>query len=65
MLITAFLYVRPEGHREPRSEFGSLSQAERLAGLNREPSDSECKALTHSATLPEKITLWARSLKIT
>ena len=24
MLITAFLPIRPEGHREPRSEVGSL-----------------------------------------
>ena len=30
MLITAFLHIRPEGHREPRSEVGSLSPAERL-----------------------------------
>ena len=33
MLITAFVHVRPEGHREPRSEVGSLSPAERLAGF--------------------------------
>ena len=33
MLITAFVHVRPEGHREPRSEVGSLSLAERLAGF--------------------------------
>ena len=26
-------HIRPEGHREPRSEVGSLSQAERLAGF--------------------------------
>ena len=31
MLITAFVHVRPEGHREPRSEVGSLGPAERLA----------------------------------
>ena len=30
MLITAFLHFRAEGHREPRNEFGSLSQAELL-----------------------------------
>ena len=30
MLITAFLHFRAEGHREPRNEFGSLSQAEFL-----------------------------------
>ena len=33
MLITAFLQVRPEGHREPRNEVGSLSPAEGLAGF--------------------------------
>ena len=33
MLITAFVHVRPEGHREPRSEVGSLSPAERPAGF--------------------------------
>ena len=33
MLIAAFLHVRPEGHREPRSEVGSLSPAERLVGF--------------------------------
>ena len=26
-----FVYIRPEGHREPRNEVGSLSPAERLA----------------------------------
>ena len=30
MLITAFVQIRPEGHREPRNEVGSLSPAERL-----------------------------------
>ena len=30
MLITACYLFRPEGHREPRSEVGSLSQAERF-----------------------------------
>ena len=33
MLITAFVHIRPEGHREPRNEVGSLSPAERLAGF--------------------------------
>ena len=33
MLINAFLHIRPEGHREPRSEVGSLSPAERLVGF--------------------------------
>ena len=32
MLITAFVHVRPEGHRKPRNEIGSLSMAERPAG---------------------------------
>ena len=42
-LITAFAQVRPEHHREPRNEVGSLSPAERLAVF--EPSDSDCNAL--------------------
>ena len=33
MLITAFVQVQPEGHREPCKEAGSLSPAERLAGF--------------------------------
>ena len=34
MLITAFfVHIRPEGHREPRNEVGSLSPAERLVGF--------------------------------
>ena len=34
MLINAFfLHFRPEGHREPRNEVGSLSLAERLVGF--------------------------------
>ena len=33
MLITAFLHFRPEGHREPCSEVGSLSPVEHLAGF--------------------------------
>ena len=40
MLITAFLQFRHEGHRQPRNEVGPLD-------LNREPSDSNCNALTH------------------
>ena len=47
MLITAFIHVRPEGHREPRNEVGSLSPAEHLAGFEPEPSDSDCNILTH------------------
>ena len=27
------IFVRPEGHREPRNEFGSLRLAERLVGF--------------------------------
>ena len=30
MLITVFVQFRPEGHREPSNEVGSLSPAERL-----------------------------------
>ena len=33
MLITCILHIRPEGHRESRSEVGSLSPAERLVGF--------------------------------
>ena len=33
MLIAAFLHVRPDGHREPCNEVGSLNPAERLAGF--------------------------------
>ena len=33
MLITAFYLCRPEDHREPRNEVGSLSPAEGLAGF--------------------------------
>ena len=33
MLITAFLHIRPEGHRKPCNEFGSLSPADRLVGF--------------------------------
>ena len=47
MLITAFVHIRPEGHREPRNKVGSLSPAERLVGFEPEPSDSDCNALTH------------------
>ena len=40
-----------DNHWEPRNKVGSLSPAERLVGLNREPSDSYYNALTHYATL--------------
>ena len=33
MLITAFELFRPEGHREPHNEVGSLSLAEHLVGV--------------------------------
>ena len=33
MLITVFVHIQPEGHREPRNEVGSLSPAERLVGF--------------------------------
>ena len=32
-LITAFVQFKPEGHREPRNEFVSLSQVKCLVGL--------------------------------
>ena len=31
MLITVFVHIRPDSHRVPRNEVGSLSPAERLA----------------------------------
>ena len=33
MLITTYVRIRPEGHREPRNEVESLSPAEHLAGF--------------------------------
>ena len=33
MLITAYVHIRPEGHREPCNEVGSLSPAKHLAGF--------------------------------
>ena len=33
MLITTFVQVRPEGHREPRNKVGALSLAEHLVGF--------------------------------
>ena len=36
MLITAFVQVRPAGHRELRNEVGSLSPAGCLAGFEPE-----------------------------
>ena len=44
MLVTVFLQFRPEGHREPRDDVGSV--------FNREPSNYACNAQTHWATLP-------------
>ena len=35
MLITAFIQVRPRGHREPHNKVGLISPAERLAGFER------------------------------
>ena len=33
MLITCILHIRPEGHREPHNEAGSISPTERLVGF--------------------------------
>ena len=33
ILITTFLHVRPESHREPRNKVGSLSPTKRLLGF--------------------------------
>ena len=33
MLITVYVRIQPEGHREPFNEVGSLSPAKRLAGF--------------------------------
>ena len=51
MLITPFLHVRPEIHRKPHTKVGSLSLANCLVALNREPSNSDCNVLTHLVTL--------------
>ena len=61
MLITAFLHIRPEAHREPRSEVGSLSLAERLAGF--EPGtfqfwSQRLNPLGHSPHLQYGTQLW-------
>ena len=42
MLIIGFSHFRPEGHRKPRNEVGSLTPAERLVGFEPEPSNSDC-----------------------
>ena len=34
ILVSAFLHIRPEDHREPRNEVGSLSPAKRLVGFD-------------------------------
>ena len=47
MLITVFLLIRPEGHREPHNEVRSLSPAKRLVGFEPGTSDSNFNALTH------------------
>ena len=36
MLITVFVQFRPEGHREPSNEVGSLSPVKRLVGFEPE-----------------------------
>ena len=64
MLITAFVHIRPEGHREPRNEVGSLSPAERLAGF--EPGTfrflfHRLNPLGHSL----QMTLYTRKISIT
>ena len=45
MLITSVLHIRPEGHRGPRSEVGSLSPAKRLVGF--EPGTFQLWSLRH------------------
>ena len=58
MLITALLHFRPEGHREPRNEVGSLSPAKRL--MEFEPENfrfwlQRLNQLGHSALRFSKI----------
>ena len=53
MLITAFLHFRPEGHREPRNEFGSLRPAERLVGFERETFQFLLQCLNPQGHSPE------------
>ena len=46
MFITAFLHIRPEGHREPGNKVGSLSPVEHPARFEPgKPSDSYYNAL--------------------
>ena len=52
MLITAFVQARPEGQREPRSEVGSLSLAESLAGF--EPGTFRLQRLNPLGHSPHK-----------
>ena len=47
LIIAFYLVRRPESHREPRNEVGSLSLAEGLTGFDQETYDSSCNALTH------------------
>ena len=46
-LITALFKVRPKGHREHRSEVGSLSPAEQLVGIELGTFRFYHKALTY------------------
>ena len=55
------LHFRPEGHREPRSEVGSLSPAERLLGF--EPGNfrflqQRLNPLGHSPQTPVQTPEW-------
>ena len=51
IVISAFLNVQLEGHREPHIEVGSLSLVKHIVGLNQEPSDSGNNTSTDWATL--------------
>ena len=46
ILVTVLYLLRPERHRKPRDEAGSLSPAKSLPGWNREPSNYSRNALT-------------------
>ena len=48
-----FSFVRPEGHREPRNEVGSLNPMEHLVGFEPGTFQFYHNALTHWATLPK------------
>ena len=58
MLITAFVHIRPEGHREPPNEVGSLSPAERLAASEPGTFRFLLQCLNPLGHSPQKYEFW-------